>query len=394
LDLASQLIERGVLRSPRWQHAFATVSRESFLRQVYIPCGRDEFKAIRPDDRLARQFMHRDVSLVTQLNGDSYAWTHSLATGPIRGIPTSASTRPSLIASMVEALDIQDGHRVLEIGTGTGYTAGLLCAGVGAANVTTVEIDPDLAAQAQDQLSAAGFDPLTVGVDGTAGYPPAAPHDRILASCAMPDLPEQWLAQCRPGTLILLPLHRELDPGALLLLTVHHDGAAHGQFLPECGRLLPSRTVTSVTNRWLATERSPGTRRTTNIPSVVLGNTDFLLFAALRLPGVRMSWPSTNTSDGLTTWLVDRGGSWAMHSQCDDHQEVEQGGQRRLWDELEHTYHTWTQAGRPGRARLGLSVTPDHRTVWVDHPGSRLHWTLPIEADWTSPADPWSTSNG
>ena len=70
------------------------------------------------------------------------------------GVPTSSSTQPSLMARMIEQLDVGPGDRVLEIGTGTGYNAAVL-AGLGAA-VTTVELLPEAAAAATANLHAAG----------------------------------------------------------------------------------------------------------------------------------------------------------------------------------------------------------------------------------------------
>jgi len=67
-------------------------------------------------------------------------------------VPTSSSTMPSLMARMLEALDVHDGQRVLEIGTGTGYNAALLCYRLGSANVVSIDIDPGLVAAANEHL--------------------------------------------------------------------------------------------------------------------------------------------------------------------------------------------------------------------------------------------------
>ena len=70
------------------------------------------------------------------------------------GVPTSSSSQPSLMARMLDQLQVEPGHRVLEVGTGTGYNAALLAA-LGAA-VTTVELQPEVAAAAVEHLRAAG----------------------------------------------------------------------------------------------------------------------------------------------------------------------------------------------------------------------------------------------
>ena len=76
---------------------------------------------------------------------------------------------PSLMARMLEALDVRDGHRVLEIGTGTGYNAALLCHRLGACNVVSIDIDPTLIVATRKRLAGLGHHPTLVVGDGTAG---------------------------------------------------------------------------------------------------------------------------------------------------------------------------------------------------------------------------------
>jgi protein-L-isoaspartate O-methyltransferase len=78
---------------------------------------------------------------------------------------------PSLMAQMLEALDVRDEHRVLEIGTGTGYNAALLCHRLGSNNVVSIDIDATLVAVAKNRLAALGHHPTLVVGDGTAGLP-------------------------------------------------------------------------------------------------------------------------------------------------------------------------------------------------------------------------------
>lgn len=88
---------------------------------------------------------------------------------------TSSASKPDLVLSMLAALDVHDGHTVLEIGTGSGYNAALLAARLGAPSVTTVEIDPGLATSARAALVASGFPVTVLTGDGTQGYPANAP---------------------------------------------------------------------------------------------------------------------------------------------------------------------------------------------------------------------------
>ncbi|MEV0442922.1 methyltransferase domain-containing protein [Streptomyces spectabilis] len=107
---------------------------------------------------------------------------------------------------MLHHLDPQPGERILETGTGTGYSTALLAARVGAATVTSVEIDKTLAKHAASALQAAGHTPRLVVGDGEEGYPPDAPYDRIISTAAVRQLPQAWIDQVRPGGVILAPL--------------------------------------------------------------------------------------------------------------------------------------------------------------------------------------------
>lgn len=122
------------------------------------------------------------------------------------GVPTSSSSAPSVVAAMLDALDVQPGQQVLEIGTGTGWNAALLCELVGDADrVTTIEVDPVVAAQARKTLGAAGYEVRVVVGDGAEGFPALAPYDRIIATCAVWEVPHAWLTQVRDGGIIVTP---------------------------------------------------------------------------------------------------------------------------------------------------------------------------------------------
>src|SRR5687767_10120342 len=124
------------------------------------------------------------------------------------GQPISSSSAPSIMAPMLQALDLQPGHRVLEIGAGSGYNAALLAHLVGPGGVVvSVEIDPRVADRARAALAVAGYpDVRVVCADGADGYAVAAPYDRIIATVGVWDLAPAWLDQLASGGRLVVPL--------------------------------------------------------------------------------------------------------------------------------------------------------------------------------------------
>lgn len=146
-------------------------------------------------------------------------------------IPNRQTTsQPSLVAAMVDALELADTDRALEIGTGLGYQAALLSRL--AAAVWTVERFEDLAGAARINLEEAGYDNVTVvHGDGTRGLPEHAPYHGIVVAAAFPDVPEPLAQQLAEGGRLVQPL----GPGGMEKVEV---------FTKEDGDLVRLRTLT------------------------------------------------------------------------------------------------------------------------------------------------------
>lgn len=364
--LAARLAASGALRTPRWVRAFETVPRHAFVPKVFTdPRHSGAWELVDGTDPGQRDrwlgLVYSDTVLVTRL-GDG-------------GTPLSSSSQPSLMARMLEALDFNGGERVLEVGTGTGYNAALLCAGLGSELVTSIDIDAGLVSAARERLAERGYTPTLTAGDGADGFAGTAPYDRIIATCALPRIPPAWLSQAAPGALIVVNLHREIGGGALALLRVS-GGQASGHFASFSGGFMPTRTIATVPLAEafeLITPylKEPGDRRPTAVPVGALGDDAFDMLAALLLPGVRrigLQRPGGQAQ----TWLVADDGAWA----CQEGPDVRQGGPRRLWDELETLHRQWTACGCPPRDAIGLTVTATgaHR-LWAG-PGHEQEWTI------------------
>src|ERR1700704_4770800 len=144
--LVDGLVSRRCITDPRVEAAFRAVPRHLFLPS------------------LAPEEAYRNVAIPTKL---------------VDGEAVSSSSQPAIMAIMLEQLGLEPGHRVLEIGAGTGYNAALIAHIVGqGGHVVTIDIDDDLVLLARQHLAAAGFDRVDVRcADGGYGYPEGAPFD-------------------------------------------------------------------------------------------------------------------------------------------------------------------------------------------------------------------------
>lgn len=187
---------------------------------IYFP--REEFGDLLPlyrqqEPELWEKVVSADDAVTTQLDDD--------------GWPISSSSAPWLMNAMLDALDLQPGQSVLEIGTGTGWNAALMSAA--GAIVTTIEIDEMIASRAEAALAQTGFaDVAVIHGDGELGVPSRAPFDRIIATAAAHTVPYQWVEQAKEGGRIVFPYTGKHHPRGLAVLTISGQ-IASGQIVAE-----------------------------------------------------------------------------------------------------------------------------------------------------------------
>ncbi len=152
--LADHLVANGDLRSPEWRSAFLTVRRHVFVPRYWHDEEPGAFPARwRMVDRATKDHhewldaVYSNRTLATELSGVPAASGEGM-----HPQVTSSTTMPGLVIAMLEDLDVRDGHQVLEVGTGAGYNAALLCQRLGDTNVTSMDIDPELVAIAGVRL--------------------------------------------------------------------------------------------------------------------------------------------------------------------------------------------------------------------------------------------------
>ncbi|MEV5499884.1 ATP-grasp peptide maturase system methyltransferase [Nonomuraea fuscirosea] len=360
------------LGSAGWREAVMTVPRELFLGQVvyradgdridrWVPVRRAEMS---PNDWLS--LVYADQTWVTQVGGV----LAKDAPEVVIGQPSSSSTLPSLVVLMLEAAGIDEGDKVLEIGTGTGYSTALMCARLGDKAVTSIEYDPEVAAAAERAISAAGYAPTCVVGDGLNGYAANAAYDRVISTCSVRVIPLPWLWQVRSGGTITTPMWGWMGGVAFAHLTVSDDGTASGRFRSEDLCFMTARAH-------LAPPRPPlitglGQARLSRIDPAVLRNDTALWVAQLAAPQAQCSWGTDTTilvdvsTGSRADTRPDSAGGWVVH----------QHGPLRLWDAVEEAILIWQDAGSPHQSEFGLTIGTDRQRVWLGEPDGP-GWQLP-----------------
>ncbi|MGW1411867.1 methyltransferase domain-containing protein [Streptomyces sp. NPDC002403] len=225
---------RGFADATWLYEAFLSVPREHFVPdQVWWPALREDglYSLIdRTEQPRAwlKSIYQPGAALITQIDDGQVQ-----PTGPARGSFSSSISSSGVVVELLRHLDPEPTDRILEIGTGTGYTTALLAFRAGAENVVTIEIDPQLAARARTRLAELGLQPLVITGDGERGYAAGGPYDRIVATASVRHIPPAWIQQLRPGGTLLAPLDSPLGCDLLVRLEADGNGMAAGDFVAQ-----------------------------------------------------------------------------------------------------------------------------------------------------------------
>ena len=162
------LVRQGIIRSEAVKRAFLKYPRYLFVEEKY------------------RKYAHLDEPL------------------PIPAGQTVSA--PHMVAIMLELAELKPGMNVLEIGTGSGWNAALISELV-KTDVYTIERIPELVEFARRNLERAGVKNVhVIPGDGTLGFSPKAPYDRIIVTAGAPDIPKPLIEQLKPGGKLIIPV--------------------------------------------------------------------------------------------------------------------------------------------------------------------------------------------
>ena len=356
--LVAALKNEGNLSSPLVEAAFKRVPRHRFIDHFFRRENGDrgaQLQEMRPSS-----FPNADAWLQAIYTNDPLATAYDE-----ENTATSSSSSPAAMAIMLEGSELRPGLRVLEIGTGTGYNAGLLAAIVGSPyQVFTVEIDADLARQAELRLNQVVGSGVTVHAgNGLEGYAPGAPYDRILATGSTSTVPLAWLEQLRPGGIILMNLIGHMGACAFLKI-VKEDArlAAHGRFLSgsEFMELHPAgiypRRGATLVGQYIArpvTTQQSFTGTDFDLSLLWDRQLDF----ALQLSFPQMFFASVYVNP-ICPCLIDLASDTMLlfRPVGNEQWQVEVRGDPHLWEKVSKTYQLWMVANCPDVSEYVIDI--------------------------------------
>jgi len=192
VNLIMQLRRRGI-RDPKVLRAIETVPRELFVDEAFI------------------DHAYQDIALPIECG--------------------QTISQPFVVAFMTEKLALEPTHKVLEVGTGSGYQAAVLshlCR-----RVYTVERWRELQKAAEERLARLKINNVTTIIgDGWLGWPPQAPFDRIIVTAAALDAPAALLDQLKEGGRMIIPLGETRDSQSLVQIDKTEEGLVEKPLLP------------------------------------------------------------------------------------------------------------------------------------------------------------------
>jgi protein-L-isoaspartate(D-aspartate) O-methyltransferase len=238
-----QLKAEGAIRSPAVEGAFRRVERHRLLETFYHPpVEAPDFAVVHHDPEHPRpehlELIYANTALATRVVDKFGA-----------RMPASSTSQPSLVAEMLELLELVPGLRMLEIGAGTGYNATLMAELVGDQRlVVSVDIQDDVVAQTRRLLARAGYPGISVLLrDGAEGAPERAPFDRIVATVGCSDLSPNWAEQLAEGGVMLVPL---AHAGGHPLYLLHNEhGRLQGR-VASWAAFMPARGLLHIDGLW------------------------------------------------------------------------------------------------------------------------------------------------
>jgi protein-L-isoaspartate O-methyltransferase len=306
---------------------------------------------------------YSDTTLVTRI-GPVHA-DHAGLGQPVTGHPTSSSTLPSLVATMLRHGRLTPGVRLLDLATGSGYSTALACRRLGDNLVTSMDVDPYLTAAAAERLARISCAPTVVTADAAVDELPGT-FDRIVSMVSMPRIPVSWLAALAPGGRLVTIT----GTGLIVTADKTDDGGARGRVEWDRASFMATRSsddyppaLNEVFSQAADQEGDEVTRSPFPVLDVMQA-WEVWSMLSLKIPGIEHR-TGTGHDGSRITWMLHEDGSWARASTKPGEQTatVHQTGPRRLYDELDDIRWWWLQYGELPVYGANVTISPDGTTT-------------------------------
>jgi protein-L-isoaspartate O-methyltransferase len=358
--MVARLCEAGDLSPGPVADALLAVPRQLLMPRVYA-------RRSAPDETPPRWELldwsvpgNRQELLRVLHSGDSVAVQHDgerllgRTAGGVRsgGAMTAMSSVMGMTAGLLQGLDLRPGQRVLDVGTGAGVTAAVACFVSGEEGVATIDLDEHVSAAAAARLADVGYRPSMVTGNGEAGWPEAAPFDRVFVSFAVPRVPPALVEQLAPQGRMLATVGTNSPswPG-LAVITTTMRGRVVGElpaveFGHRAGWGWERLFLSAAFCRQMATHEG-GTVRGQRLPPPKEARGFWMALDHLR------SGLVCNVSAEHLQIDAPRCGSWVRvipdgAGTC----SVTAFGPRAIWQEIEEVMAQWREAGEPESYRI------------------------------------------
>ncbi|GAA2480137.1 MULTISPECIES: methyltransferase domain-containing protein [Actinomycetes] len=305
---------------------------------------------------------YADTTLVTRLGP-----VHADQAEPgrsVTGLPTSSSTLPSLVVSMLEHGRLAPGLRLLDVATGSGYSAALACHRLGEEMVTTLDVDGYLSKAAAERLERIGHRPDVVTADATAELPGV--FDRIVSMVSVPRIPVSWLHGLAPGGRLVTTI---AGTGLIVTADKTPDGGAAGRVEWDRASFMTTRSNVDypplLDELFAGAAEEEGEVTLSPFPVLnVMQAWEVWSMLSLKAPGIEHR-TGTDDDGGRLVWMLHPDTSWARARTApgENTATVHQGGPRRLYDLLDEIRWRWLEHGELPVYGARVTISPDGETT-------------------------------
>ncbi|MEU6478904.1 protein-L-isoaspartate(D-aspartate) O-methyltransferase [Streptomyces sp. NPDC047017] len=346
-----------------WREPLTETPRHQLVPRWFAPGERGWTAVDGPaDDRAWAAAAYADRTLVTRI-GPAHA--DQVTEGQaVTGHPTSSSTLPSLVVTMLRHGRLATGMRLLDLATGSGYSAALACHRLGDDLVTTMDVDPYLTQAAADRLDQAGHRPIVITGDALEGLP--GTYDRIVSMVSVPRIPAHWLTALDTGGRLVTTI---AGTGLILTADKTSDGGAAGRIEWDRGSFMATRVgpdyPTALNALFSTAATDDGQITVSPFPVLdVMQAWEVWSMLTLTAPGIEHR-TGTRDDGSRMTWMLHADGSWARACTARGERTttVHQGGPRRLYDLLDAIRWRWLEHGELPVYGAQVTITPDGETT-------------------------------